>query len=80
MEEWLTAREAVRRVRKALGRLEHSQRETLVLFAIEGRSLADVARLTDVTPVACKARLWRARRLLEKRAQGDPILAAYVRD
>jgi RNA polymerase sigma-70 factor (ECF subfamily) len=72
------AREATRRLYATLDRLEAKQRMAFVLHAIEGRPLDEVAKLMDATVVATKARAWRARRFVEKRASVDPLLAEYV--
>jgi RNA polymerase sigma-70 factor (ECF subfamily) len=71
-------REAARRLYVALDRLEPKQRIAFALFAIDGRSLGEVAELTESTVVAAKTRIWRARRDLTKRAAKDPVLASYL--
>jgi RNA polymerase sigma-70 factor (ECF subfamily) len=72
------AREATRRLYAALGGLPAKQRTAFALYAIDGRSTPEVAELMNATAVATKARIWRARRYVEKRARVDPVLAEYL--
>jgi DNA-directed RNA polymerase specialized sigma24 family protein len=55
-------------------------RIAFALAVIDGRSLAEVAELTDASLVAVKTRVWRARRELDRRARKDSILGAYIAD
>lgn len=71
-------RVAARRLYVALDRIEAKQRIAFALAVIDGRSLAEVAQLTDSTMIAVKTRVWRARRDLMKRAAKDPVLASYL--
>jgi RNA polymerase sigma-70 factor, ECF subfamily len=71
-------REATRRLYAALDRLEAKQRLAFALAAIDGRSLAEVAELTESTVIAVKTRVWRARRELMKRASKDAVLSSYL--
>ena len=72
------ARDGLRRLYVALGELVPEQRLAFALYSIDGRSIAEVARLTNVTAVTAKLRIWRARRELMKRAGGDPVLKELV--
>jgi RNA polymerase sigma-70 factor (ECF subfamily) len=72
------ARDGLRRLYAALGELVPEQRLAFALYAIDGRSIADVARLTGVTAVTAKVRIWRARRELTKLAENDPVLKEQV--
>jgi RNA polymerase sigma-70 factor (ECF subfamily) len=72
------AREAARRLYVALDRLEPKQRIAFAFAVIDGRSLAEVAQLTESTVVAVKTRVWRARRDLMRRAAKDPVLSSYL--
>ena len=72
------AREGLRRLYEVLRRLKPEARTAFALHAIDGRSVAEVAALTDTTVIAAKLRIWRARRELERRAANDPILAEYL--
>ena len=71
-------RVAARRMYIALDRIEAKQRIAFALAVIDGRSLAEVAELTDSTMIAVKTRVWRARRDLMKRAAKDPVLSSYL--
>jgi RNA polymerase sigma-70 factor (ECF subfamily) len=72
------ARDGLRRLYAVLGELTPEARTAFALFAIDGRSIAEVARLTHTSFVAAKCRIWRARRELVKRAAKDPVLAELV--
>lgn len=71
-------REAARRLYAALDRIEPKQRIAFALAAIDGKSLAEVAELTESSVFAVKTRVWRARRDLMRRAGKDPVLSAYL--
>jgi RNA polymerase sigma-70 factor, ECF subfamily len=73
------ARDGLRRLYGVLAELTPETRTAFALFAIDGRSIAEVAKLTQTTLVAAKCRIWRARRELTKRAAEDPVLAELVR-
>jgi RNA polymerase sigma-70 factor, ECF subfamily len=79
-EDRAHAREGLRRLYAALGELSPEARTAFALFAIDGRSIAEVAQLTQTSFVAAKCRIWRARRELMKRAASDPVLAELVRE
>ena len=68
------AREGLRRLYAALAQLSPEARTAFALYAIDGRSIAEVARLVGTTVVTAKVRIWRARRELMKRAAEDPVL------
>jgi RNA polymerase sigma-70 factor, ECF subfamily len=74
------ARDGLRRLYAALAQLNADQRTAFALFAIDGRSIAEVAKLTGVSLVTAKLRIWRARRELERRAARDPVLAELVKE
>jgi RNA polymerase sigma-70 factor, ECF subfamily len=74
----LQLREVTRRLYAALDRLDPTLRIAFALAVIDGRSHAEVAVLTESTVMAVKARIWRARRDLEKRAARDELLAEYL--
>jgi RNA polymerase sigma-70 factor (ECF subfamily) len=71
-------REATRRLYAALDRIEVKQRVAFALAVIDGRSLAEVAELTESTVIAVKTRVWRARKDLMKRASKDAVLSSYL--
>jgi RNA polymerase sigma-70 factor (ECF subfamily) len=72
------ARDGLRRLYAALGELSPEARIAFALFAIDGRSIEEVAKLTHTSFVAAKCRIWRARRELMKKAAQDPVLAELV--
>lgn len=72
------AREATRRLYAALDRIEAKQRIAFALAVIDGKSLTEVAELTETSMFAVKTRVWRARRELMRRAGKDAVLAAYL--
>jgi RNA polymerase sigma-70 factor, ECF subfamily len=74
----VVAREATRRLYAALDRIEPKQRVAFALAVIDGKSLTDVAELTETSMFAVKTRVWRARRDLMRRARKDAVLSAYL--
>ncbi len=76
MEHTLAQRAAAQRLYAALDKLDARQRVAFVLHVVEDYSMAEVATMMGATRVATKARVWRARRELERRARLDPALAA----
>jgi RNA polymerase sigma-70 factor (ECF subfamily) len=78
LDDQAHARDGLRRLYDALRDLSPESRTVFALFAIDGRSLAEIAELTRSTTVAVKCRLWRARREVMKRAATDPVLAELV--
>ncbi len=79
-EDRTSFREAVRRLYVELDRLEPRQRMAFTLFAIESRSLREVAEVMESSVAAAKIRIWRARRTLELRAKKDPVLSEFLAD
>jgi RNA polymerase sigma-70 factor, ECF subfamily len=77
-EQQLAARQGLRRVYQILDRMEPRLRIAFTLHAIDGRSLREVAELMSASLVATKARVWRARRELAKRARREPLLLSYL--
>jgi RNA polymerase sigma-70 factor (ECF subfamily) len=77
-EERAMAREAARRLYQELDRIEPLHRLAFALHAIDGCSLEEVAQIMEATVTATKARVWRARQQLEKRARRDPLLASFL--
>ena len=68
------------RLRRCLARLSAKKREALILFEVEGFSLADVAEIQDCSIVAIKKRVSRARRELRKTfLGGGRTMAAPVK-
>ena len=74
------AREGVRRLYDALGRLSPTTRVAFALHEIDGRPLAEVATITGASVTATKLRVWRARRALMADAARDPVLREWMSD
>ena len=74
------AREGVRRLYTALSQLSPASRIAFTLHAIDGRPVAEVARIVDASVTATKLRIWRARRALARSAASDPILSEFLRE
>jgi RNA polymerase sigma-70 factor (ECF subfamily) len=72
------AREGVRRLYAALAQLTPAARLAFTLHMIDGRPLAEVAKLVGSSRVATKVRVWRAQKLLERMAAEDAVLATYL--
>ncbi|ACY16786.1 RNA polymerase sigma factor [Haliangium ochraceum] len=66
---WEEQRQGARRVREALAVLPAVQREAVVLFDIDGYSIAEVAEMQRASPSAVKSRLSRARARLRSHYQ-----------
>jgi RNA polymerase sigma factor (sigma-70 family) len=77
-ERHALAREATVRLYDTIDHLEPKHRLAFTLHAIDGRPIVEVAELMQASVVATKARVWRARRYVEKRAKVDPALADYL--
>jgi RNA polymerase sigma-70 factor (ECF subfamily) len=77
-EAQVHARDGLRRLYKVLDELTPEARTAFALYAIDGRSISDVAKLVGVSIVTAKLRIWRARRDVMKRAAKDPVLADIV--
>ena len=79
-EERTSMREAVRRLYAELDRLDPRLRLAFTLFAVENRSLREVAEVMESSLATAKIRVWRARRALEARAKKDPLLSEFLED
>ena len=75
-DEHSRARQELGRLHGLLDELTPVRRVAFVLFAVEGRSIAEVAALTDSSKMATKSRIFWARRKLMGLARRDPVLAA----
>lgn len=78
LAEQADAREGLRRLYAALDKLTPGSRMAFALYSIDGRSIADVARVMGTTGIAAKLRIWRARREIARRADADPVLADFL--
>jgi RNA polymerase sigma-70 factor (ECF subfamily) len=72
------ARDGLRRLYAALAKLTPEARTAYALYAIDGRTIKEVAEITGSTRITAKTRIWRARREVEKRAAADPVLAELL--
>jgi RNA polymerase sigma-70 factor, ECF subfamily len=77
-ERQLDARNAVRQLYAMLDRIEPIYRIAYNLHVIDGRPLQEVAQVTGSTVMAVKNRVWRARRMVQARAERDPVLRDFV--
>ncbi len=73
------ARDGLRRLYGALAQLSPEARTAFALYAIDGRSIADVSKLVNTSIVTAKLRIWRARRELMRLAAEDPVLKEFVK-
>lgn len=73
-DDRVQARRELARLEELLDALPPLRRVAFVLFAIEGRSLDEIAALTGASLMATKSRVFWARRALLARAAKDPIL------
>ncbi len=72
------ARRGVESLYAILDRLEAKYRIAYTLYVIDERSMAEVAEVTEVSLVAAKNRVWRARKMVVERAQHDAALRAFI--
>lgn len=77
-EERSLARDATRQLYRMLDELPAAQRIAFVLHVVEGRPIAEIAKVTSASNVATKVRIFRARREIERRARAYPALAAIL--
>ncbi len=77
-EREVLVREAGRRLYALLGRLAPKYRIAFALHVIDGRPLREVARVTGVSLIAAKNRVWRARRQVDKLARKDRVLVEFL--
>jgi RNA polymerase sigma factor (sigma-70 family) len=78
VEEQAHARAGLRRLYAVLATMTPEARTAFALYAIDGRSISEVASISGTTTVAAKLRIWRARREVTRQAALDPILAEYI--
>ena len=72
------ARDGLRRLYAALAELAPEARIAFALYAIDGRTIPEVAAITGVSQVTAKLRIWRARKRLLAQLASDPVLAELV--
>jgi RNA polymerase sigma-70 factor (ECF subfamily) len=73
-------RKALERVERLLDGLKPKQRIVFVLHVLEGYSVPETAELVGKSEAAVKLRLRAARKLVERRALKDPVLAEWFHD
>ena len=73
-ERRIMAREVGRRLYALLDQLDPRHRIAFTLHIIDGRSLKEVAAITESSVAAVKSRVWRTRR----RVQRDPVVAEFL--
>lgn len=72
------AREGVRRLYAVLDELSAAARIAFTLHEIDGRTIAETARLVGSSVTATKLRVWRARKRIEAAAAADPVLREFL--
>ena len=72
------ARDGVKRLYAALDELSPAARLAFTLHEIDGRSMAETARLVGSSVTATKLRVWRARKRIEASAAADPVLGEFL--
>ena len=72
------ARDGLRRLYAVLATMSPDARAAFSLYAIDGRSIAEVAAITETSIVAAKLRIWRARREVTRQAAADPVLKEFI--
>lgn len=77
-EDHAQHREGLQRLYRLLRRMSPEQHIAFALFAIDGRSIEEIAQMTGTGTVAVKNRISRARRKLWEAARKDRVLASYL--
>jgi RNA polymerase sigma-70 factor (ECF subfamily) len=77
-EEQALHREGVKRLYAILRQIKPEYRVPFALFALDGRSMEEIAGIMGVTVVAAKNRVSRARHRVWDAARRDNVLAAYL--
>ncbi|MFN0247609.1 MAG: RNA polymerase sigma factor [Kofleriaceae bacterium] len=72
------ARDGVKRLYAVLDGLSPAARLAFTLHEIDGRPLAETAKLVGSSVTATKLRVWRARKHIEAAAAADPVLAEFI--
>lgn len=72
------ARDGLRRLYAALAELSPDARVAFVLYAVDGRTIPEVAAIMQTTTVTAKLRIWRARKKLHGKLAGDPVLGPMI--
>lgn len=72
--------EQLRRARQALEKISAKKRIAFLLWALDGMSFEEVAKITGASLSATRSRIFHAQRELRKRAAHDPYLAELLED
>jgi len=72
------ARDGVKRLYATLDELSPAARLAFTLHEIDGRTIAETAKLVGSSVTATKLRVWRARKRIEAAAAGDPVLSEFL--
>jgi RNA polymerase sigma-70 factor, ECF subfamily len=74
----IDARLIGRRLYAVLDRLSPKYRIAFALHVVDERPIGEVAEIIGISVVAAKARIWRARRVVQKSARTDAVLRDYL--
>ncbi len=77
-EQRADARDALRRVRKALEGIAPKKRIAFLLWALDGKTPQEIADMTNTSLSATRSRIFYAKKELEKRAAHDPVLRELI--
>lgn len=77
-EDHAQHREGLQHLYRLLRRMSPEQHLAFALFTVDGRSIEEIAALTESSTVAVKNRISRARRKLWDAARKDRVLASYL--
>lgn len=79
-ERQVIAQEQMRRLRGALERIAPKKQVAFLLWAFEGLSVEDVAKLTDASVAATRSRIFYAQKELRAKAEKDPYLRELLEE
>jgi RNA polymerase sigma-70 factor (ECF subfamily) len=72
------ARDGVKRLYAVLDELSPAARLAFTLHEIDGRSIAETAKLVGASVTATKLRVWRTRKKIEQAAAADAVLKEFL--
>lgn len=72
------ARDGIKRLYAVLDALSPAARLAFTLHEIDGRTIAETAKLVGSSTTATKLRVWRARKRIEQAAAEDPVLCQFL--
>ncbi len=72
------ARDGVKRLYAVLDKLSPAARLAFTLHEIDGRTIAETAKLVGSTVTATKLRVWRTRKKIEQAAAADAVLSEFL--